>query len=134
LGRPRIVLLATLVVTPLVLMTWKVLWSAGFSGALDAWPGRLGFRCVGLSLLLGGWPLAALILARRRSDPLHPALTGAAFGVAVGACTWVMVDLWCPVAYVPHLLLGHLAPLLALAATGALLGRPFIAVRTRDAQ
>jgi hypothetical protein len=33
------------------------------------------------------------------------------------------VELWCPIAYVPHLLLGHLLPVFFLALTDALLGR-----------
>ena len=46
-------------------------------------------------------------------------------GFAAGACAWVAVDLWCPVACVPPLVLGHLLPLLVLAGAGALLGRRF---------
>jgi hypothetical protein len=34
----------------------------------------------------------------------------------------VLVDLWCPVSYLPHLLLGHLLPIAVLAAVGALVG------------
>ena len=44
-------------------------------------------------------------------------------GFAAGACAWVAVDLWCPVAYVPHVLLGHVLPLFVLAGAGALLGQ-----------
>jgi hypothetical protein len=54
---------------------------------------------------------------------VHPALNGTGIGFAAGACAWVAVDLWCPIAYVPHLLLGHLLPVFLLALTGALLGR-----------
>jgi Negative regulator of sigma F len=49
--------------------------------------------------------------------------SGAVIGFAAGACAWVAVDLWCPIAYVRHLLLGHLLPVFLLALTGALLGR-----------
>jgi hypothetical protein len=68
-------------------------------------------------------------MIRRRSDPTHPRLSGAAIGAAVGAFTWVFVDLWCPVAYVPHLLLGHILPLVATTVAGAWLGGLAIGLR-----
>ena len=52
-------------------------------------------------------------------------------GLAAGAWGWVVVDLWCPVAYIPHLLLGHVLPLIVLAGVGALLGRAFLSLRSR---
>jgi hypothetical protein len=62
---------------------------------------------------------------------VRPALNGAVMGLAAGACAWVAVDLWCPVAYVPHLLLGHVLPLLVLAGAGALLGHTVLSLRRR---
>jgi hypothetical protein len=41
------------------------------------------------------------------------------------------VDLWCPVAYVPHLVLGHLLPLFVLAGAGALLGQALLSLLRR---
>jgi hypothetical protein len=41
------------------------------------------------------------------------------------------VDLWCPVAYVPHLLLGHVLPLFVIAGAGALLGQAVLSLRRR---
>jgi hypothetical protein len=70
-------------------------------------------------------------LAVRRNAPVHPTLNGAAIGVAAGACAWVALDLWCPVASVPHLLVGHLLPLCILAGTGALLGQALLSLRSR---
>jgi hypothetical protein len=37
--------------------------------------------------------------------------------------SWVVLDLWCPVAYPRHLLIGHVGPALVLAMAGAILGR-----------
>jgi hypothetical protein len=45
-------------------------------------------------------------------------LLGAAIGAAAGAWSWTLTDLWCPVAYVPHLLLGHVLPVALLAIAG----------------
>ncbi len=93
-----------------------------FGETMVRWPERPGLRCLALSTLVGLGPLAAF-LAMRRHDFVHAGLNGAAMGVAAGACAWVAVDLWCPVAYVPHLLLGHVLPLVLLGGIGALIGR-----------
>jgi hypothetical protein len=54
-----------------------------------------------------------------------------AMGVAAGAWAWAAVDVWCPVAYMPHLLLGHVLPVIAVAGVGALFGRTFLSLRPR---
>ena len=130
LGRTGTILLTLALLTPVLMFLWKVVISSGFDGMMVRWPERPGFRCLRLSCLMAAWPLVALVVTRRGSDPVHPHLTGAAIGAAVGACAWVFVDLWCPVAYVPHLMLGHVLPLLLTTAAGTLLGK-FIGVRGR---
>lgn len=130
LGRSRRRLLAGSVLIPISLLAWKVGWSLAFGDSMPAWPDRPGLRCLALSLLVALGPLAAF-LAIRRSVPLQPALNGAAVGLAAGACAWVAVDLWCPVAHVPHVLLGHVLPLLGLAALGGLLSRTLLSPRSR---
>jgi len=130
LGRSRRRLLLGSVLIPLALLTWKVGSSLAFGAAMVPWPDRPGERCLSLSLLVAIGPLLSF-LAIRRSAPLHPALNGAVLGVAAGACAWVTADLWCPVAHVPHMLLGHVLPLLVLAGAGALLGRTRLAPRVR---
>ena len=78
---------------------------------------------------MGAFPLAAFLISRRHSDPSHPRAMASALAVAAGACAWVLIDLWCPVAYLPHLLLGHVLPMVALAVIGALLGRRIVGLR-----
>ena len=131
LGRPRSWLLYGIALIPLGLFAWKVSCSLAFGDPMAEWPERAGLRCLSLSLLVAAGPLLAL-LAARRSAPVHPALNGAAIGVASGACAWVAVDLWCPVAFVPHLLLGHVLPLCILAGAGALLGQMLLSLRSRS--
>ena len=59
---------------------------------------------------------------------MHPVTSGAASGVAAGAGAWAMIDLWCPVAYPPHLLLGHVLPIVLLTVVGAVLGGRLLGV------
>jgi hypothetical protein len=42
-----------------------------------------------------------------------------------------LVDLWCPVAYVPHLFIGHVLPLVLATIAGAVVGGPVIGIRSR---
>ena len=130
LGRSRRTLLYGSALIPLGLFTWKVLSSVAFGYPMIAWPERPGLKCLALSLLIAIGPLLAF-LAVRRSAPVRPALNGALMGVAAGACAWIAVDLWCPVASIPHLLLGHVLPLSILAAAGAILGNSLLTLRSR---
>ena len=131
LGRPRSVLLCGIALIPLGLFAWKVGCSLAFGDPMAQWPDRLGLKCLSLSLLVATGPLLAFF-AVRRSAPVRPALNGAAIGVASGASAWVLLDLWCPVAFVPHVLLGHVLPLCILAGTGALLGQALLSIRSRE--
>ncbi len=130
LGRSRRWLLYGCVLIPISLLAWKVGCSLAFGDAMGRWPERIGLRCLSLSIVAAAGPLWAF-LSMRRTAVLHPALNGATAGLAAGACAWVAVDAWCPVAYVPHLLLGHVLPLLVLAGAGALLGQAMLALRHR---
>jgi hypothetical protein len=131
LGRSRRWLLYGIALIPLGLFTWKVACSLAFGDPMVQWPERAGLRCLSFSLIVAAGPLLAF-LAARRSAPTQPALNGAVMGLAAGACAWVAVDLWCPVAYVPHLLLGHVLPLFVLAGVGALLGQTLLSIRRRS--
>jgi len=128
LGRSRRWLLYGGVLIPVSLLAWKVVCSFVFGDPMVPWPERPGERCLALTVLVAAGPLLSFLAIRRRA-PVQPALNGAAMGFAAGACAWVAVDTWCPVAYVPHLLLGHVLPLFVLAGAGALLGQTFLSVR-----
>jgi hypothetical protein len=130
LGRSRSWLLCGSILVPISLFAWKVGCSIAFGDEMLAWPERPGLRCLALSLFVAVGPLVSFVVMRRGA-PVRPALNGAAMGFAAGACAWVAVDLWCPVAYVPHLLMGHVLPLLILAGMGALLGQTYLSLRRR---
>jgi hypothetical protein len=126
LGRSRRWLLAMIVLAPLSLLAWKIGWSAIFGNLAES--PRLGYRCLSMAMAMGAVPLALLAMTRRGEEPRHPGLLGAAIGVAVGACGWMLIDLWCPVAGPVHLLLGHLLPVVLLGLLGAAVGRVLLAV------
>jgi hypothetical protein len=130
LGRSRSRLLCGIALIPIALLAWKVSSSLAFGDPMAVWPARPGLRCLAVSLLVAAGPLLGFLAVRRRS-PVHPALNGAAIGVASGACAWVALDLWCPVAHLSHLLLGHVLPLGILAGMGALLGQVLLSIRSR---
>jgi len=121
LRRPAGALLAAAVLSTAAFLAWKMAWSAQF-GLTFRWPDRIGFRCLRMGVVVGALPLFALLASYRGTEPLRPATTGAAFGAGAGLASAVLVDLWCPVGYLPHLLLGHVLPIVALAGIGALLG------------
>ena len=120
-------LVLLLVAAPLALFAWKVGYSHLFDGGDRWWPSKPGLRCLLLSTVDGTTILAGLIAARRGSERQHPAAVGAAMGIAAGALTWVLVDLWCPVGHPAHVLLGHVLPMLLLATIGAWPGGALIA-------
>jgi hypothetical protein len=131
LGRQRALLLAVGLLGPLALLIWRSGVSSLWEGMSQAWPGRPGFRCLGLSLGVGIVPLFLALYARRRSDPVSPATAGAAVGVGTGLGAAFLVDLWCPVAHASHVLLGHVLPVALLAIVGAALGARWLAISER---
>ena len=130
LGRPRAVLLTAVVLTAPLLAV------IAFCAAI-AWPGSAAehvdgstnLACGGLTILQGALPLIALLLPRRGTDPVHPAVTGAALGMTAGAWTVVMAYLRCPHAAAMHCVLAHVVPTLILTAFGAVLGWFLLRVR-----
>lgn len=127
LGRARSWIVAAVIMSPLALLAWKIYWSSQFDHGLAAWPSRLGLRCLGMSVSLGALPLVALLFTRRGTDAVHPGHAGMGIGVALGLAVATFVDAWCPVAYLPHLLLGHILPLVLLGAAGLWLGKKILA-------
>jgi hypothetical protein len=131
LGRTRGWLLGTALVVPLAFLAWKLTSTAGVPHMMDAWATRPGYRCLALTGLLAAWPFAVMVWLRRGSDPTHPRSLGLALGVAAGAAAATLVDLWCPVGHVRHLLAGHVAPMLLLGLVGVIAGHRVLALRAR---
>jgi hypothetical protein len=113
-------LVAIAIATPLAMLAWMM----SFGASCDVeWPHKIGFRCLGLTLVIAVLPLIALMRARRGANPSHPVATGAALGAASAAWAGFVVDLWCPIPHVEHVLVGHIVPMVVLTGIGAVLGR-----------
>jgi hypothetical protein len=120
--RSRAALMAVAAGTPGVLFVLMLAFGLMQTDPRLAHPEAIGFYCLGLTLAVGAVPLLLLLRIRRGSDPVHPATMGAALGSACGAFAGIFVEMWCPVARPPHVLLGHVLPIVVLALVGASLG------------
>jgi hypothetical protein len=134
LGRSTRRLLVTAALAPVAFLLWKVASSSGVPHMMDPWPDRSGLRCFALTALFAAWPVAVLLWEHRASDPIHPRVQGLALGVAAASGAAALVDLWCPVAHVLHLLVGHVAPILLLGGWGALIGARVLGIHLRRAR
>jgi hypothetical protein len=125
LGRRPAVLLLAALAAPVALAVWL----HAFHGAYVEPFARVGWRCLGGTLLMASPPLASLLVLRRGAEPRHPGALGAGIGAVCGAWAAALVDLWCPLTNLPHVLLGHVLPLGLLVALGTLAGRSVLGVR-----
>jgi hypothetical protein len=131
LGRPYKVIVTVLVAALLFSLAWKVGVTALYNSVIERSSSPTGFDCLTVSLAVGASPLLIALMARRRSDPVSPALTGATFGAAVGLGTISLMTFSCPIVGLAHLLLGHVVPMIILSAIGALLGGWLLSIRVK---
>lgn len=111
-------LLAVALGVPLLVGGWLIGWHAAYDDPFST----PGIRCMELTLAAAAVPFAALLATGPRFAPSRPWLAGAAAGSVSGAWAAVVVELWCPLAHPVHVVRGHVLPIVALAAAGALLG------------
>jgi hypothetical protein len=131
LGRSRPVLLTAIVVTaPLLAVAALCTTLAWPEAAGEHVEGGAHLACGAISVFQGALPLLALFIPKRGTDPVHPAITGAALGMTAGAWTVVMAYLRCPHAAAMHCVLAHVVPTLILTALGAVLGWRLLGVRS----
>jgi hypothetical protein len=79
-----------------------------------------GLRCFVVATLVGLFVLVAFARALRWSVPVASGPRGAALGASAGAWAGLSVFLHCPAFEPAHLIIGHLVPIVAFAALGAL--------------
>jgi hypothetical protein len=111
-------LVAVAVGVPLIVGAWLVGWHAAYADPFA----RFGLRCFAFTLALAPWPFVAFAATAPRFLPGRAWTLGAALGAASGAWAAVVVELWCPLTDPHHVAIGHVAPLVALAGLGALVG------------
>lgn len=130
LGRPRNVLLSAVVVTAPVLavaaLCTRIAWPEHTAEHVES---GTTLTCGAISVLQGALPLVVLLLPKRGTDPVHPAITGAALGMTAGAWTVVMAYLRCPHTAPMHCIVAHVVPTLVLTGLGALLGWVLLRVK-----
>ena len=125
LSPPRGRLWAIALGLPVLVGVWHLAWGTTY---VDPFA-RVGWLCITLTLATAPWPFLAVYRASRRLDPRHPALTGAALGSAAGAWGAVMAAIWCPLSFGPHVLFGHVLPLVLSVGLGAAFGYRVFRVR-----
>jgi hypothetical protein len=119
IGRSQSTLALTTALIPFAVLGWLASWQPAAAHA-DV---PAGWRCGGLTVSMGVALLAAMMIANRRSDAIHPRSLGAAFGAIAGAWGAVFAAAWCPLFDLPHTLFGHVVPVLLLTVVGALTAR-----------
>ena len=127
IGRSQTALLAIAVLVPIITYVWMVSWHGRYTEPFQ----RVGWRCFAMTIASGSPLLVAALWLRKHTIAVHPVAGGAALGAAAGAFGSVTVDLWCPLTNSPHVLIGHVFPIILLAFVGTIAGRFVLAVRRR---
>jgi hypothetical protein len=87
--------------------------------------------CFALTMLLAVGPFAATALVRRGSEPVAPHRVGAIFGAVAGTWAGLAMELHCSHASIPHVLFGHVLPVLVMTGMGFALGAALFGLRRR---
>jgi hypothetical protein len=129
LGLPTHMLAIAALLTAPIVGAW-VLAASDLGDVPKEMPKPVGHvLCFVLGIVLSAAPFLAFVVVRMRSDPVHPRARGAAIGAAAGAWGGLLIELHCRFAHPLHAIVGHVLPIAALAAIGALLGRRAIGLR-----
>lgn len=129
LGPSRRTLAAMTVLAPVACVAIAVVVATAWAMPDHALPMRSHVACTFMTIVHGALALGVMIATRRGSDPVHPALTGAALGVIAGAWAASLAWLRCPHVELGHGLVAHVAPIALAAALGAVVGRRALAIQ-----
>src|SRR6185436_21066517 len=85
LGRSTRVLVVCAAALPAVVLGWVLAMIAWMQPPCTSPPMHDHLVCFAIGIGFAAAPLAAMLWARRGTDPVHPGATGAALGAAAGA-------------------------------------------------
>jgi hypothetical protein len=125
MARRPLLIAAVAVATPFLLFFWMQLFHGSYVEPYKA----VGYRCLRYTLFMSALPLGAFLALRRAIEPRYPSALGAGAGAACAAWSSALVDLWCPLTNPMHVLVGHVAPLVAATIIGAVAGHFMLGVR-----
>ena len=132
LGRPAAWAVSVVALTPLALLASWALVASVWPSILDDPSGPpQHVVCNVMTLIFAAAPLVAFGVLRRASDPVNPALTGAAIGAASAAWAALVLHVLCGFTSAVHILLGHIAPVVLITLFGALWTARTVAIRAR---
>lgn len=124
LARRSVWVATATLLAPFVLLVWMSVFYGTYAEPYE----RVGYRCLGYTLVMAATPLAAFLRFRRGVEPRRPSILGAAAGATCGGWAGVVVDLWCPLTAPAHALVGHVLPLVLLIGVGGVLGGRLLGV------
>ncbi len=132
LGRaPRWQLAAAVLTPEVLLLSWVAVAARWPETLVDTSQTFHHLRCIAVTMAFSVGPFVAFAILRRGCDPLRPWLTGAAMGTAAGAWGAAILPLICGFTAPRHMLIGHLLPVILMAALGVVLGERLVAVRAK---
>ncbi len=127
LQRPWWVQLGLVLLAPVAITIAMTVWHHFYDEPFQ----RFGWRCLGLTIGMGLALGTAMFVVRRARIIHHPGLTGGALGATAGVWATMLVDVWCPLTNLPHVLVGHATPVLVLGVLGVLAGTKILALKPR---
>ena len=131
LGLPRPKMLVVAAALPCSLLAVSFLAGLAFPNTLHT-PGygwRLHLVCALMAIGLSVVPVGVALWRFRRSDPVRPAVTGAALGAVAASWSGAAIAIQCPHAELLHVALGHVAPIVLAAALTAVIGARVLSLR-----
>jgi hypothetical protein len=131
LGRPRPTLLVLAAALPLCLLALSFAASILFPETLrSSTPGwRIHFGCALAASALSLAPLGIALWFFRRSDPVRPAVTGAALGAIAASWGATVVAIQCPHPEPFHVAVGHVFPIVLISIVTAAVGARVLSLR-----
>jgi hypothetical protein len=131
LGRSRPSRLALTVVLPASLLAVSCMASILFPETLRSpdYGGHVHVECALIGSAVSVIPVATALWFLRRSDPVRPAVTGAALGAIAASWGGGIIAIQCRHPEPLHVALGHVAPIALMALVGAVVGSRLLSLR-----